>query len=107
MLCQPHNKNKNNKNISISLRITFFIMLILIGLTYVWQISQVSTQGYYLKDLERKISILEKQNERFNLEAAQLSALPRIDKEMVRLGLVKYDSIVYLTDSTEVVARNQ
>ncbi len=107
MLCRPYNKNKNNKSISISYRLVFFVALILVGLTYVWQISQVSTQGYYLKDLEREIGILENQNERFSLEAAQLSTFSRIDGEVSRLGLVKNDSIVYLTDSLEVVARNK
>ncbi len=107
MLCRPHNKNKNNKINLISFRLGLFVLLIIIGLAYVWQISQVSTQGYYLKDLERTISILEQQNERFNLEASQLSALSRIDSEISRLGLVKNDAVVYLTETTEVVARNK
>lgn len=107
MLCRPNNKNKNYRNISIFYRILLFIALIFVGLAYVWQISQVSTQGYYLKDLEKQISILEKQNEKYSLEAAQLSSLPRINNEIMRLGLVKNDKIVYLTDVLEVVARNK
>ncbi len=107
MLCRPNNKNKNYLNISIFYRILLFIALIFVGLAYVWQISQVSTQGYYLKDLEKQISILEKQNEKYNLEAAQLSSLPRINNEIIRLGLVKNDKIVYLNDALEVVARNK
>ncbi|GEM_PF-6065486 len=107
MLCRPNNKNKNYPNISIFYRILLFIALIFVGLAYVWQISQVSTQGYYLKDLEKQISILEKQNEKYSLEAAQLSSLPRINNEIIRLGLVKNDKIVYLTDVLEVVARNK
>jgi cell division protein FtsL len=107
MLCRPNNKNKNNKKTLYSLRILTFATLILVGLAYVWQISQVSTQGYYFKDLEREISVLEKQNEKFSMEVSQLSALTRIDSEISKLGLVKNDNIVYLTDSLEIVARNK
>ncbi len=107
MLCRAHNKNKKIKSISFTWRVLSLACLILVGLSYVWHISQVSTQGYYLKELERKISLLQQQNEKLSFTAAELTALSRIDSETKRLGLVKNDEVIYLTSGLEVVARNK
>jgi cell division protein FtsL len=104
MLCRPKNKNQKNNYLSTPLRILVLAALVTVGIAYVWQISQVSTQGYYLKDLERQVSILEKQNERLSFEMAELNSMARIETAAKTLGMVKSDSIVYLTQTVDSVA---
>lgn len=104
MLCRPKNKNQKNSYLSTPLRILVLAILVTVGIVYVWQISQVSTQGYYLKDLERQVSILEKQNEKLSFEMAELNSMARIESTAKTLGMVKSDSIVYLTQTDDSVA---
>jgi len=104
MLCRPKNKNQKNSYLSTPLRILVLAALVTVGIAYVWQISQVSTQGYYLKDLERQVSILEKQNEKLSFEMAELNSMARIESAAKTLGMVKSDSIVYLTQTVDSVA---
>jgi len=104
MLCRPKNKNQKNNYLSTPLRILVLAALVTVGIAYVWQISQVSTQGYYLKDLERQVSILEKQNEKLSFEMAELNSMARIETAAKTLGMVKSDSIVYLTQTVDSVA---
>lgn len=104
MLCRPKNKNQKNSYLSTPLRILVLAALVTIGIAYVWQISQVSTQGYYLKDLERQVSILEKQNEKLSFEMAELNSMARIETAAKTLGMVKSDSIMYLAQTVDSVA---
>lgn len=104
MLCRPKNKNQKNSYVSTPLRVLVLAALVTVGISYVWQISQVSTQGYYLKDLERQVSILEKQNEKLSFEMAELNSMARIESAAKTLGMVKSDSIVYLTQTADTVA---
>ena len=104
MLCRPKNKNQKNSYLSTPLRILVLAALVAVGIDYVWQISQVSTQGYNLKDLERQVSILEKQNEKLSFEMAELNSMARIESAAKSLGMVKSDSIVYLTQTVDTVA---
>lgn len=104
MLCRPKNKNQKNSYLSTPLRILVLAALVTVGIAYVWQISQVSTQGYYLKDLERQVSILEKQNEKLSFEMAELNSMARIESAAKTLGMVKSDSIMYLTQTVDSVA---
>ena len=104
MLCRPQNKNKKFPYFSTPLCVLVLVLLIVVSVTYVWQISQVSTQGYYLKDLEKQISVLEQQNEKLSLDKAELNSLSRIETAAKTLGMVSNDSVVYLTNTADVVA---
>jgi cell division protein FtsL len=104
MPCLPKNKNKKNSYLTTPLIILSLTALVVVSITYVWQISQVSTQGYHLKDLERQISILEKQNEKLSFEMAGLNSLARIETVAKTLGMVKSDRVMYLTQTVDTVA---
>lgn len=105
MLRRAPNKNKIFHN--PYLRAVLLIVLLLVGFVYIWQMSQVSTQGYYLKDLERQVSILEKRNEKLQLEASRLKALPQLEEKVKQLGMVKNDTVYYLSQRLEAVAFKQ
>jgi cell division protein FtsL len=104
MLCRPKNKNKKFPYLTTPLCMLALVSLIAVSITYVWQISQVSTQGYYLKDLEKQISVLEQQNEKLSLDKAELNSLARIETAAKTLGMINNDSVVYLTNTVDVVA---
>jgi cell division protein FtsL len=95
MQSRAQNKNKILK--SYNVRIFLLIMLFVVCSAYVWQINSVATQGYYLKDLDKKLEILEKRNDHLQVEATQLKSLSRVEEEVKNLGLVKIDTVHYLT----------
>lgn len=105
MPCRARNKNKISKNKYF--RISLLVLLMVVAFFYVWQISQVSTQGYHLKDLERQVATLEKTSERLESEAAKLRSLSYIESKVVELGMVKNNTIVYLSNEPDTVAFKQ
>lgn len=99
MPSRARNKNKITKNKYF--RIGLLVLLVVAGFSYVWQISLVSTQGYHLKDLERQLADLEKVNEQLESQAAGLRSLSRIETKVTEMGMVKNESIIYLSNETE------
>ncbi len=105
MHCRAQNKNKIVK--SKYVRIALLISLGVVVFIYVSQISMVSTQGYYLKDLERQVQKLEKNNEQLGFETAKLRSLSRIETVVSELGMVLNDKIDYLQTGQDAVAFKQ
>jgi len=105
MPCRVRNKNKISKN--RYLRISLLVLLMVVAFSYVWQISQVSTQGYHLKDLERQLAALKKTNGKLESEAASLRSLAQIESKVTELGMVKNDSILYLSSEPDTFAFKQ
>jgi len=105
MQSRAQNKNKIYK--SYNFRLFLLIMLFVLGAAYIWQVNSVATRGYYLKELERKVEILEERNARLEVEATQLKSLTRVETLGREMGLVKIDIVNYLTTDDGSVAFNQ
>jgi hypothetical protein len=91
---------------------TEFLPVLLTGLTvllflfYVWQVNVGSTAGFAVRDIEREITVLERDNERLNVRIASLQSVESVSRRLKMLGLQPVKEITYLvTNST--VAINQ
>ncbi len=94
----------NKLTFYLSLRALPLILLIIVVFAYLWQVNSVATSGYELKELEKKISILEKRHSKLLLQATELRALSRVEEKSRELGMVANDTIYYLTADKGVVA---
>ncbi len=88
----------------LSLRIALLVLLVVVVFSYLWQVNSVATSGYQLKELEKKISILEKRHSKLLLRATELRSLSRVEEKSKELGMVANDTIYYLAADQSVVA---
>ncbi len=86
------------------LRLSALLLLVLVVLSYLWQVNSVATTGYKVKELERRISILQQRNAKLRWQAAELGALSRVEEKSKELGMVSNDQVDYLLDSKSEVA---
>ncbi len=94
----------NKLTCNFSLRIALLVLFVVVVFAYLWQVNSVATSGYRLKELEKKISILEKRHSKLLLQATELKSLSRIEEKSKELGMVANDTIYYLTADKSVIA---
>lgn len=85
-------------------KIFILILLIIFGLAYFWQINNISTQGFQMKELEKNIQLLKEENQKLELEAARQQSMLNIDEQVQELGLVAVDKVEYLRPVGPAVA---
>lgn len=87
-----------------AIRIGVFVMVAVLGVSYVIVVNTVATGGFALDDLRDRVSVLELQNRELELKAADLTSLSSIQKSVNDLRLVQNDTIEYLDTSAGAVA---
>ncbi len=98
---QEKTKNKNNKN-----NWWVLAMLILAGGFYLYSINETAIQGYKIRDNEKEIAKLKKENEALQIEKAELTSLYRIE-EIQTKNMEKINQVVYLEESESIAYNKQ
>lgn len=66
--------------------------------------SQAATKGFIIHSMQNKISTLEEDRRRLDLEVVDRQALEAINKEVVGLGLVPVAGVDYVSAAPDMVA---
>jgi len=105
------NREKYRKKANVFKRLKFialnlFCLLVFVGIfsLYVMQVNLVTPKTYEAQDLRGKIETLKEQNEKINLQIAELKSLEKLENRIAQLNLVKSEDIVYLEDKDVMVA---
>lgn len=91
--------------VSTSFRVVLGFCMILFGFMYIWQTNTVSTKGYTLTDLEKRINTLETETRRLDVEIAQHTSIGNLQERLTSTNLVAATEIKYLTLSGNTVAK--
>ncbi len=88
-------------------KINLVILLVVFSLLYVWQINSISTKGYDIASMKKKIEFLEQENRDLEVKIAQSSSLNSIQKRLVKLNLVNINDneFVFLNQPDFIVKR--
>ena len=78
------------------LNIILIFLIVATSLTYLFYVNRQATSGFEIKSLERKITELEQQTKKLELQKAELQSLSAIEKSTVELGMVDSPKIDYL-----------
>ena len=81
-----------------------FLIIIILAAVYVFQISETTTRGFALRDIERSVEIVKFENQKLLAEAVEIKRLPSVTERMQMLGLSKPVNTIYLS-SSDVLAR--
>lgn len=75
-----------------------------VGFSYLVSIISISTRGYKMRDLERRIEELKLENKKLNLEVAEMQSPARIEEWVKTSGMVAVSTAQYVSATTGVVA---
>ena len=78
-------------------RVGLSVLIGVFGIMYVAQTSSVSTKGYDINDLQRKITNLERENDRLGYQIAQNRSMQSIQARLAGMDLVAADDVEYTT----------
>ncbi|KKQ27309.1 MAG: Membrane-fusion protein [Candidatus Magasanikbacteria bacterium GW2011_GWC2_37_14] len=109
-LCQQktlrdHKLQNKSWLINTGCRGFLFCLIVVLGMLFIWQTSSASTKGFAINDLQKKISDLEKESQKLDLEIAEQRSLKNIENRVSELGLVAADNVKYVTILGTAVAR--
>lgn len=74
------------------------------GFGYVFLTNQTAAQGFAIRGLQREIAKIEANNQRLELQAADLRSLSAVQTTSTQLGLVPADTFQYLAPTSGAVA---
>lgn len=107
--CQVfHTKNRNSKkgqvlknmgSIKIGFTGIFFVLtsiIIVCGAVYLYQVNDLATKGYEIKDVENRIQELKRSNEQNKIKEVELKSMYNIEKATQDFNLVSPEEITYL-----------
>lgn len=74
------------------------------GFGYVFLTNHTAQQGFAIKGLQREIAKIEANNQKMEIQAADLRSLSAVQASSTQLGLVPADSFQYLAPTSGAVA---
>jgi cell division protein FtsB len=86
------NQSKGMSFVSVLLVLGFAVLI----LTYIMQVNSVVSQGYQLRQAKENIEKLQKENQKLQIEVAQLQFPSNLEEIAVRLQMVENDQVAYL-----------
>lgn len=85
-------------------KILIFVLLIISGLAYFWQINSLSTRGFKIKELEKDIQQLKSDNQKLELEVTNEQSMFNLDEQIKSLNMVELTQVEYLRPTGPAVA---
>jgi hypothetical protein len=73
-----------------------FFAIITLGSFYLYQVNDLATKGFEIRDLENRIGQLEKEGKQMEIREVELRSMYNIEKSTEDLNLVSPSSISYL-----------
>lgn len=86
-------QTKSPKQTTVSIYV--FILLAVLGASYLLLVNSLSTKGYEIKKLEKHVVELKEANKRLELESAALQSVQQIEEAVKVLNLVPGKGIKY------------
>lgn len=78
--------------------------ILAVSFSYLVTVVSISTHGYKIKDLERRIEDLKLENKKLNLKSAEMRVPQRIEEWVQESGMVAATDVQYVSATSGVVA---
>ncbi len=80
----------------VSLGFIFLLSIFLSGLVYLYQVNSLATQGFEMKEIEKDIQAIEKENKQLQIKEIELRSMNNIEKATEELNLVNSTNVTYI-----------
>lgn len=102
------NKQKKDAIRALALSTSFRALLIAgivgFGILYVLQMTTLSTKGFAITDLQRKLTTLKHQDRELTVKIAEFRSMHSVQKRLLELDMVPIDKITYIDVGGRAVA---
>lgn len=88
-------------------KVFILILIVALGIGYIGKITNTSTKGYAIRDLEVKVKQLQQEEQQLSVEIAQYSSMQTVRKRVEQLGMEQTDAkeVEYVKSVEAAVAR--
>lgn len=90
---------------SLFASVSVIVLVLLFGAFYLWEVNDLATKGFEIRDLEKQIQELAKNNKRMQIREVELKSMYNIEKSSRDLNLVSPQNITYLEINGPVAMR--
>lgn len=99
-------KQENNPR-ALFLALTSFLAFLIFasGTIYLYQVNDLATKGYEIKDIENRIQILEKEGKKMKIKEVELRSMYNIEKSTQELNLVNPANVTYIEMDSSVAMK--
>lgn len=91
--------------VSTSFRIFLLALIAIVGMLYVLQTTRVSTKGYAISDLEKKLTHLEHETKKLDVQIAEQQSMQNIQERLKQANMVPASEIVFIKTGADAVAK--
>jgi hypothetical protein len=81
------------------------IMVFAGGAVYLYQVNDLATKGYEIRDIENRIQVLEKESKKMKIKEVELRSMYNIEKSTQELNLVSPQSVTYVEMNSSVAMK--
>lgn len=86
-------------------RVGLLAVILLFGIAYIVNTTSSATSGYQMHELEKKMSALETEVQKLQVEIADNSSMSSISSRLVKLNMTEVSNVKYLTVKNSPVAK--
>jgi cell division protein FtsB len=93
------NRTFNSGRIELNLSVLIFVLGISVffcGALYLYQVNDIATKGYEIRDLENKIQELSKESKKMEIREVELKSMYNIEKASQELNLINSGEVSYI-----------
>jgi len=81
------------------------VMIFISGAFYLYQVNDLATKGYEIRDIENQIQVLEKESKKMKIKEVELRSMYNIEKSTQELNLVSPQSVTYVEMDSSVAMK--
>jgi len=78
-------------------RCSMLVVLVMCSVCYVMQIACATSSGYEMRDLQKKVNLLNEEINKINIEAVSYGSLINLEKRVQESNMSRVSNIVYVT----------
>ena len=107
---QPKIKRKTNIQVQnshgfVNAKLMIGALLIMAGILYIYSINSSAVKGYEMKQVEKEISDLQKENDKLKIQEAELKSLYHVEEATKDLNMAEMKNVSYVEQTSPVALR--
>lgn len=90
-------KNQPLKIGRVTLNFLLVVLICVLGVFYIFEVNNLATKGYEIRELEKKVQDLKDKNEKLKIREAELRSIYNIESKMEELNMTVPKDVSYFT----------
>jgi hypothetical protein len=95
----------SSKMPSLALTSMLVFLILLAGTFYLYQVNDLATKGYEIRDIENQIQTLEKDSKKMKIKEVELRSMYNIEKSTQELNLISPQNVTYVEMDSSVAMK--